>query len=63
MIHDQVELPRVYMAWLTSPIFKPGDAEADLASTFLVAASPAVFTRSLSMKSKSRWTLTHRNIR
>ena len=24
VIHDQVELPRVYMAWLTSSIFKPG---------------------------------------
>jgi zinc protease len=35
VIHDQVELPRVYMAWLTSPIFKPGDADADLASTIL----------------------------
>jgi len=35
VIHDQVELPRVYMAWLTSPIFKPGDAEADLASQIL----------------------------
>jgi len=32
VIHDQVELPRVYEAWLTSPIFKPGDALADLAS-------------------------------
>lgn len=35
VIHDQVELPRVYMAWLTSPIFKPGDADADLASEIL----------------------------
>ena len=35
VIHDQVELPRVYMAWLSSPIFKPGDAEADLASQIL----------------------------
>ena len=35
VIHDQVELPRVYMAWLTSPIFKPGDADADLASDIL----------------------------
>lgn len=35
VIHDQVELPRVYMAWLTSPIFKPGDAQADLASDIL----------------------------
>jgi zinc protease len=35
VIHDQVELPRVYMAWLTTPIFKPGDADADLASSIL----------------------------
>jgi zinc protease len=35
VIHDRVELPRVYMAWLTSPIFKPGDADADLASEIL----------------------------
>jgi len=35
VVHDQVELPRVYMAWLTSPIFKPGDADADLASSIL----------------------------
>jgi zinc protease len=35
VVHDQVELPRVYMAWLTSPIFKPGDANADLASDIL----------------------------
>src|ERR1700726_1288315 len=35
VIHDQVELPRVYEAWLTSPIFKPGDAPADLASDIL----------------------------
>jgi zinc protease len=35
VIHDQVELPRVYMAWLTSPVFKPGDADADLASEIL----------------------------
>jgi zinc protease len=35
VIHDQVELSRVYMAWLTSSIFKPGDADADLASAIL----------------------------
>jgi zinc protease len=35
VIHDQVELPRVYMAWLTSPIFKPGDSDADLAADIL----------------------------
>src|SRR6202790_5320507 len=35
VVHDQVELPRVYEAWLTSPIFKPGDALADLSSDIL----------------------------
>jgi zinc protease len=31
----RVELPRVYMAWLTSPVLKPGDADADIAATIL----------------------------
>src|SRR5579862_1858742 len=35
VIHDHVELPRVYMGWLTSPSFKPGDAAADLTSSIL----------------------------
>src|SRR5713101_5441747 len=35
VIQDSVQLPRVYMGWLTSPIFKPGDAEADLAAMIL----------------------------
>ncbi|HET8922314.1 MAG TPA: pitrilysin family protein [Candidatus Acidoferrum sp.] len=35
IVQDNVQLPRVYMGWLTSPIFKPGDAEADLAATVL----------------------------
>ena len=35
VVKDRVELPRVYMAWLTSPIFKPGDADADIAATVL----------------------------
>ena len=28
-VTDTVELPRVFKAWLTAPIFHPGDAEAD----------------------------------
>jgi zinc protease len=35
VVQDRVELPRVYMAWLTSPIFKPGDADADIAANAL----------------------------
>jgi zinc protease len=34
-ITDQIELPRVYMAWLTPNIFKPGDADADLLAEVL----------------------------
>ena len=34
-VQARAELPRVYMAWVTSPIFAPGDAEADLAATIL----------------------------
>lgn len=35
VLQDNVQLPRVYLAWLTSPIFKPGDAEADLSAAIL----------------------------
>ena len=28
VVKARVELPRVYMAWITSPILKPGDADA-----------------------------------
>ena len=35
VVKARVELPRVYMAWVTSPILKPGDADADIASNVL----------------------------
>jgi zinc protease len=35
VVRDNVQLPRVYLAWLTSPIFKPGDAEADITADAL----------------------------
>jgi len=34
-VADRVELPRVYMAWITPPAFKPGDAEAVVAARIL----------------------------
>ena len=34
-VTDQVELPCVYRAWLTSPIYQPGDAEAGLLAQIL----------------------------
>jgi len=35
IIKDHVELPRVYMAWITSPSFAPGDADADIVAGIL----------------------------
>ena len=35
VVTDRVELPRVYLTWITAPIFKPGDADADIAATIL----------------------------
>ena len=34
-VTDEVELPRVFMGWLTSPAFKPGDAEGGIAADIL----------------------------
>ena len=34
-IQDRVQLPRLYLAWLTPPHFKPGDAELDVVSSIL----------------------------
>jgi zinc protease len=34
-VKDHIELPRIYMAWITSPIFKPGDADADVTAEIL----------------------------
>jgi zinc protease len=35
MLEDRVELPRLYLAWLTSAMFAEGDAELDLAADIL----------------------------
>ena len=35
MLEDRVELPRLYMAWLTTRMFAPDDAELDLAADIL----------------------------
>ena len=34
-VTDRVPFPRVYMGWITSPVFQPGDAEADLLAQVL----------------------------
>jgi zinc protease len=35
VVKDHVALPRVYMAWITPPRFKPGDADADITAAVL----------------------------
>ena len=35
VMEDNVQLPRLYMSWLTPPIFTPGDAELDILSNIL----------------------------
>jgi zinc protease len=34
-IEDRVQLPRLYLSWLTPPFFEPGDAELDVVSQVL----------------------------
>jgi zinc protease len=35
VVGDQVELPKIYLAWITDPVYKPGDAECDLIARIL----------------------------
>jgi zinc protease len=35
LLEDRVELPRLYVAWLTPPMFSAGDADLDLAADIL----------------------------
>src|SRR5687768_9156488 len=35
VVEDRVELPRIYMAWITPAFFKEGDADADIAGSIL----------------------------
>jgi zinc protease len=46
-VKDRIEMPRVYMAWITPPIFKPGDAEADLAARILADGRSSRLYKSL----------------
>ncbi len=46
-VTDEVELPRVFMGWITSPIFKPGDAEAGIAADILGGGKASRLYKSL----------------
>ncbi len=47
VVQDQVELPRVYMGWITPPIYKPGDAEAALTAQILAGDKASRLYKSL----------------
>jgi zinc protease len=46
-VTDQVELPRVYMGWITPSIFQPGDAESDLLAQILGGGKSSRLYKSL----------------
>jgi zinc protease len=46
-VGDQVELPRVYMAWITEPIFSQADAECDLMAKILGGGKSSRLYKSL----------------
>jgi zinc protease len=41
VMEDRVQLPRLYMCWLTPPIFTPGDAEMDVVGGVLAGGKNA----------------------
>lgn len=47
VVHDRVELPRVIMGWLTTPAFKPGDAELSIAAHILAGGKTSRLYKSL----------------
>ena len=47
VVKDKVELPRVYLAWITPSIFEPGDAEADLTARILGGSKASRLYKSL----------------
>jgi zinc protease len=52
VVTDQVELPRVYLTWLSPPFYKPGDAEADMAAHILGGGKASRLYRSLVYEKK-----------
>jgi zinc protease len=46
-LHDRVQLPRLYLAWLTPALFRPGDAELDIAANILAGGKSSRLYRRL----------------
>ncbi len=47
VVTDQVELPKVYLAWITAPIFQPGDAEAEVTARILAGGKASRLYKAL----------------
>ncbi|WP_317201411.1 pitrilysin family protein [Janthinobacterium sp.] len=47
VVADHVELPRVFMGWLTTPAYQPGDAELSLAAQILAGGKSSRLYKSL----------------
>jgi zinc protease len=47
VLEDRVELPRIYIAWLSPAMFAPGDAELDLVADLLANGKTSRLYRSL----------------
>jgi zinc protease len=58
VVKDKVELPRVYLAWITPSIFQPGDAEADLTARILGGSKASRLYKSLVFDKKIAQTVT-----
>ncbi len=46
-VTDQVQLPKIYMGWITPPEFKPGDVECELFSQILAGGKSSRLYKSL----------------
>ncbi|MGB2629333.1 MAG: pitrilysin family protein [Candidatus Acidiferrum sp.] len=46
-VTDQVQLPRLYMGWLTPPVFKPGDVECELFAQILAGGKSSRLYKAL----------------
>jgi zinc protease len=47
VVADQVQLPRIYMGWITPPAFKPGDVECELFSQILAGGKSSRLYKTL----------------
>lgn len=47
VVHDRVELPRVFMGWLTPPAYQPGDAELAVAAEILAGGKASRLYKTL----------------